>query len=129
MEITSTVKCWDFDYEDHSYYFEFTFKYGDLKSVVRIDEPYICKLDEWYKMYNAIKDGEKCHLSFYQGNGEGTMSCDGLFVTFTAQPSGAGGDISVDVSIPLESHKELFLQNLNDLLSNPIVLNYNKPKN
>ena len=128
MEISSAVVKHNYDEDDITFDFHFTFKYGCLKSVVVLTEPYINSYEKWTKMSDAIKNNEKYELGFYCGNGQGDMECNGESVLFTAKPSGAGGDVSVSAVVSLAECKQELVENLEKLINHEYAQTYWKTK-
>lgn len=93
-----------FEYDDlytPSTTVEFHFSSGLLTTKVRLDEPYLFTEEQWMEMVNAARNKTKLYFNCYGGNGEGSMQCDGENMIFVAQPSGAGGDVLVQVKVPI----------------------------
>ncbi len=87
MIVTPTV----FDEDEGGVYWMMTFEmeheYGFFSFVV--SEPCIADLEGWRDLA-AGKSG----ISFYQGNGEGSIEATETHFDFVAMPSGAGGDVT-----------------------------------
>lgn len=75
-----------------------------------IQEPYIFSHETWSKF---IVEDEGV-LSFYQGNGEGSLRKENEQLTMVANPSGAGGDVCSTVTIDFDSVKKPLLCAIND---------------
>jgi len=118
MDITSYVTKYKYEDEDEVFEFHLDFKFEYVKTSVFISEPYIIKLEYWNKMISSIENNQKFNIYLYQGNGDGSISCDGENVIFKALPSGAGGDMMVSISIPINKYKELLISNLKNLIDN-----------
>lgn len=82
---------------------EFGIEFGQFRARVVLDEPYLCSKEQWLKFAHAVPEKEVAMLNFYQGNGQGSMMCDGKTLRCTAQPSGMGGDVTVEVIMPLNA--------------------------
>lgn len=91
MEITTTI-------EEQTVIFKL--QSGSLQARVVIYEPYLNSKESWLQLVAAVRTQTHCHLNFYQGNGDGSIICDGNQLIFFAQPSGAGGDVCVETMIP-----------------------------
>ena len=66
-----------------------------------ITEPYCSTEEEWFEFVESLKSKEVCHMSFYQGNGDGSMHTNGESLSFIAEPSGGGGDVHSMFVIPI----------------------------
>jgi hypothetical protein len=68
---------------------------GGLLFRFGVSEPYLCSLSAWRRIANGT--GE---VNLYQGNGEGSISSNTAEMCFTARPSGAGGDVTAEFTVP-----------------------------
>jgi hypothetical protein len=64
-----------------------------------VEEPYLITREKWM----AFLDGQAHKLSFYQGNGEGSIKSESGFIVFRAMPSGAGGDVVQKLRVPFQA--------------------------
>lgn len=124
MKISSFVTKNDYDEDDKTFSFTFNFDNEGFRSQVILDEPYIIELHEWNSMIDEIKNYGTYHLSFYQGNGDGSMTCTDKEIIFNTTTSGAGGDTTVRVALSKDKYGQQILDCLTSLLNNEIVTNY-----
>ena len=75
---------------DDTAYWTLLFRYETegITATFESQEPYMFRLSEWM----AFAQGDAV-LGLYQGNGDGSIRREGDAVTFTGEPSGAGGDV------------------------------------
>ena len=129
MEITAVCELEYYDDPENGldhfpFSFYFNFKFDECTANVDITEPYIYTKERWEKLISAIENDTDDKLDFYQGNGEGSISCHRGFVCFTACPSGAGGDTRVSFKLPLFKYKEKLVEILNRLINDPAATIY-----
>jgi hypothetical protein len=67
-----------------------------IKAVFTISSPEDISHEEWMEFIH----GKTNSLSFYQGNGEGSISVRDGQMTMIAHPSGGGGDVHSEVTVP-----------------------------
>jgi hypothetical protein len=97
---------------------DFVITFGPFKSVVNLSEPTLCSKQAWLDLAQAVREKKPFGLAFYQGNGEGSMVCDGEVLVCTAQPSGAGGDVMVKTYLPLNDQTH---QALMEVIEHPLM--------
>lgn len=82
------------DKPDPTWMVRFEYDTPDNSFKFLVHEPYCHTYDAWMK----LADGER-GMSFYMGNGEGSIRIEGDYMVFNASPSGAGGDVSSEYRI------------------------------
>lgn len=94
----------------------FTVALGGGKPFLKFSvyEPTLVPLEDW----TALAEGKKIGLDLYQGNGEGSISCDGETLWFMAQPSGAGGDVAAEFWLPHAQVGSQLMDALNEMGAN-----------
>jgi len=70
--------------------------HGKMRFEFVVTEPQLHTVGDWMD----LADGKK-NLLCYQGNGGGGFTIKGSDIEFDANPSGAGGDVYLTVSLPL----------------------------
>src|SRR5437870_4482774 len=117
MEISyEVIKSGDED--DQYFMFSFKFSTKDFTTKVAIDEPYTVSKNNWKQFIETIKNRGTLKLSFYQGNGYGTLSTKDGKIEFRAMPSGAGGDLSVHFELASE-YADIMIDHLNEMIEHP----------
>ena len=80
---------------DKSWTLEFTGTGSDNSTFwFEASDPTTCSLDEWFLLAETNH-----HLQIYSGNGEGAIVSSDDWFTFTATPSGDGGDVTLTLNI------------------------------
>ncbi len=69
---------------------------GVMSMLFTVHEPYMWTRQRWDKLVRG--EGE---ISFYQGNGHGELSVEDGNYVFDVMPSGAGGDVRLEVRVPV----------------------------
>ena len=100
MEIHTEINTRDED-EDKPFSVVFKFNINGTIININIEEPYLHSRKRWIKFCNAIQNRKCYYLSFYQGNGNGYLECDGDYFISSSQISGSGGDLSTEVKIEI----------------------------
>ena len=82
---------------DERAYWQLTFciKTPAMLATFISEEPYMKKCSEWA----ALAHGDT-HIHLYDGNGHGFISREDDLVTFSAAPSGSGGDVVSTFVVP-----------------------------
>lgn len=93
---------------------------------VLIAEPYMFEFNKWQELINIIENGGKILMDFYQGNGEGYLSCDNDTLEFVAMPSGAGGDVRVGINFNLVNCRAEVLAAFIEIFNDPKVREFYK---
>jgi hypothetical protein len=94
--------------EPASWSLNFTIQTPEITAKFVVEEPYMKKYSEWL----ALALGDITLELYGQGNGEGYITRNGGNITFFAAPSGAGGDVSLKVTIPWVNLEFQFLNAL-----------------
>ena len=81
--------------EEDLWALQFIFTTGDIKCKFTSDEPYTISKQKWLD----LADG-KDNVYLYCGNGDGCITLEGDNLVFTGAPSGSGGDVHAEISIP-----------------------------
>lgn len=102
------------DEEDSYSYWTLTFKVqGPLLFMEHsIEEPYLLSINDYLSFIEDKTSG----LSFYQGNGDGSIECKRGYYIFRSAPSGAGGDTCTEVTCNAELFKDLFKQAIEEAI-------------
>jgi hypothetical protein len=97
-----SVKAINYDYSDEedngkpSWHMVFEVQSGEIFCAFDSEEPYLCSLVRWRELAQG-----KGKLSLYCGNGEGSITALNGHYLFHASPSGAGGDVYLEVKVPV----------------------------
>lgn len=92
------------DVEDDGISWSMVFSIEDEETGIRFkfiwEEPYIVSLAEWKRMANGVEGLYSSYMGNGDGDGEGSIKIEDSRMIFVAAPSGSGGDVTSEYSIP-----------------------------
>ena len=110
--------------EEEEEYFQYRLEWvGDQGIYVSVymEEPYLAGEHAWKDLIAAIRNRTPYCLGLYNGNGVGYIGTDDKNLTIEVGPSGAGGDVTTKITLPLhDSQADLFTE----LISHPTCQAY-----
>lgn len=121
MNITGKVNYEDYAEDDDAYTFQLTFESACMSVSTDIYEPYSIPPKKFEEFISCLESRKESHLNFYCGNGDGSMSIRDGHLSITTGLSGARGDITTIVRIPLDQYGNTLASAFRGMINEPGV--------